>query len=286
MSGAQIFALAIAAVAVLAAIAIFAVAFRREPKQAATGTIQRRDETADRRRQAEVAAITSTATEADEVAAEAEAGSVLTDVEPEPVPDPIAQRPALSEEEYGVTRRKFFTRGVLAIFGIFMLQFALGGLAFFWPKLRSGAFGSAIAAGDIDEIKAQLFNDDGTVTPFFVPAAQAYVMPFQGDITVSNFEGKGVIADGLMALWQRCVHLGCRVPYCDSSQGFECPCHGSKYNREGQYEAGPAPRNLDRFVVSVSDDNVLIIDTGAVIQTPRAKIKTVGYPQGPSCLSA
>ena len=65
MSGAQIFALAVAAVAVLAAIAIFAVAFRREPDEPGTGAIQRRDVASDRRRQTEVATITSAATGAD-----------------------------------------------------------------------------------------------------------------------------------------------------------------------------------------------------------------------------
>ena len=32
------------------------------------------------------------------------------------------------------------------------------------------------------------------------------------------------------------------------SQWFECPCHGSKYNRVGEKHGGPAPRGLDRFV--------------------------------------
>ncbi len=52
---------------------------------------------------------------------------------------------------------------------------------------------------------------------------------------------------GIVALYQRCVHLGCRVPFCQTSQWFECPCHGSKYNRVGEKKAGPAPRGLDRF---------------------------------------
>jgi cytochrome b6-f complex iron-sulfur subunit len=74
------------------------------------------------------------------------------------------------------------------------------------------------------------------------------------------------------------------VPWCASSTGFECPCHGSKYNAHGEYEDGPAPRNLDRFVVSVNDDGELIIDTGQVVQTARASQKTVSYPQGSSCI--
>jgi cytochrome b6-f complex iron-sulfur subunit len=98
---------------------------------------------------------------------------------------------------------------------------------------------------------------------------------------VAGGEGDGI---GLTALWQRCVHLGCRVPSCESSQGFECPCHGSKYNRHGEYEAGPAPRNLDRFAVAVNAAGELIVDTGEIVETSRSKNKTVQYPQGPFCV--
>jgi len=89
-----------------------------------------------------------------------------------------------------------------------------------------------------------------------------------------------------MALYQKCVHLGCRVPWCDSSQGFECPCHGSKYNAHGEYVGGPAPRNLDRFQVTVDDLGNLVVDTGSIVETPRAPATTVDYPQGPACLSS
>ena len=88
-----------------------------------------------------------------------------------------------------------------------------------------------------------------------------------------------------MALYQRCVHLGCRVPWCATAQGFECPCHGSKYDYIGEYFSGPAPRNLDRFVVEVIDTQ-FIIHTGDILQTPRAPTRSVAYPQGPSCIGA
>ncbi len=52
-----------------------------------------------------------------------------------------------------------------------------------------------------------------------------------------------------MTLYQKCVHLGCRVPFCQSSQWFECPCHGSKYNKAGEYRFGPAPTGLNRFKI-------------------------------------
>jgi len=100
----------------------------------------------------------------------------------------------------------------------------------------------------------------------------------------SQFSSGGTVAEGLVAVYQRCVHLGCRVPWCNSSQGFECPCHGSKYNMVGEYFAGPAPRNLDRFNVSVVSGR-FIIDTGTIIESPRAPELSVKYPQGLSCIA-
>jgi cytochrome b6-f complex iron-sulfur subunit len=145
-------------------------------------------------------------------------------------------------------------------------------------RIKAGGFGSRSPPGKAEDLATQVFLPDGRVTPLFIPAAQAYLVPFQGDQAGSSFEGLPVVAGGLMALWQRCVHLGCRVPQCDSSQGFECPCHSSKYNYHGEYEGGPAPRNLDRFVVEVDDSGEFIIDTGQVIQTSRASNKTAVYP--------
>jgi cytochrome b6-f complex iron-sulfur subunit len=117
----------------------------------------------------------------------------------------------------------------------------------------------------------------------FVPEARAYVVPAPATLS-DQFEGKSVEAGGLMALFQRCVHLGCRVPWCATSIGFECPCHGSKYDYIGEYFAGPAPRNLDRFVVEIRDGDHFVIRTGSIIQTPRAPVRSVQYPQGPSCI--
>ena len=280
MSTTQIFVVAIAAVAVVAAIAVFAVAFRRSPEDGpVTGQLDPRAMRRDRARTRAAAAA-----EAD---AEAAPVAVLVEEEPEPVPDPLDARPVVSEEEFGVTRRMFLNRSLGGVFGVFLLQFAIGFLAFFWPKLKSGGFGGEIDAGEISSVLEQINQPDGTIAPLFVPAAQAYIVPFAEDPAGSSFESTPapVIAGGVMALWQRCVHLGCRVPTCLPSQGFECPCHGSKYNFHGEYDSGPAPRNMDRFAVAIDENDHLIVDTGVVVQTARAKTKTIAYPQGPSCLS-
>ena len=158
-------------------------------------------------------------------------------------------------------------------------------LGFMWPKV-SGGFGSKIDAGKVEDLKKQITQGDGSVIPAFIPEARAYVLPFDSsEVGASQFSDGSTIADGLVAIYQRCVHLGCRVPWCNSSQGFECPCHGSKYNMVGEYYAGPAPRNLDRFVVSVNSAGKFIIDTGTIIESPRAGGLSVKYPQGLSCIA-
>ena len=191
----------------------------------------------------------------------------------------------ISEEERYITRKQFLGKALGGTFGAFMGIQALAWLGFLWPKV-SGGFGSKVDAGKIEDLKNQIIQADGSVIPAFIPEARAYVLPFSestaGD---SQFTDGSTIADGLVAVYQRCVHLGCRVPWCNSSQGFECPCHGSKYNMVGEYYAGPAPRNLDRFVVNVSSSGKLIIDTGTIIESPRAPGMSVKYPQGLSCIA-
>jgi len=272
MTGTQVLVLALAGVAVVALAAIFAIAFRRGD---ASGRpeVGRLDRRAKRRDRKAAAAHTRSP----------EPATAMEMDEPVPV-DPLEAREEVDADTMGVTRRQFFNRGVAGVFGLFLAQFGLAALAFMWPKLRAGGFGSKVVAGRLEDLSLQVFLPDGRVSPVFVPAAQSYIVPFQGQVAGSSFDGLPVIAGGLMALWQRCVHLGCRVPTCESSQGFECPCHGSKYNYHGEYEDGPAPRNLDHFVVEIDDSGNLVVDTGSVIQTARASVKTAEWPQGPSCI--
>ena len=81
------------------------------------------------------------------------------------------------------------------------------------------------------------------------------------------------------------MHLGCRVPFCQTSQWFECPCHGSKYNRVGEKKAGPAPRGLDRFYATQSSDDSIIVDTGNIFLGPPIGTNTTGQnAEGPLCV--
>jgi cytochrome b6-f complex iron-sulfur subunit len=113
--------------------------------------------------------------------------------------------------------------------------------------------------------------------PSRYPDNSATYVP-QGKLFVAN------TGSVVYALSQKCPHLGCRVPFCDSSGWFECPCHGSKYDLGGEWVEGPAPRGMDRFDLRLDGGN-LVVDTSKVIDGPPRGVKRYYEPaKGPSCV--
>ena len=180
-----------------------------------------------------------------------------------------------------LTRRDFFRGSLVGSLLVFGAEFGAGTLAFLWPNLRGG-FGATIEAGTLEDLRSGI-NEDGNV---YIGTGRFYVVPYDGEASGDvDYAAGGVSAEGMMALYQKCVHLGCRVPFCSSSKWFECPCHGSKYNQAGEYELGPAPRGMDRFKVSVTD-GVLFVDTSVVVVGPPRGTNTINQPpEGPFCVA-
>ncbi len=48
--------------------------------------------------------------------------------------------------------------------------------------------------------------------------------------------------EGVYAISTVCTHLGCIVK--TSANGFDCPCHGSGFTKDGTVRKGPAPKAL------------------------------------------
>jgi Rieske Fe-S protein len=57
----------------------------------------------------------------------------------------------------------------------------------------------------------------------------------------------------IIAIWNRCAHLGCPVAYSPGGDVYACPCHGGAYDSLGLVTSGPPPRPLDRFDVKIAD---------------------------------
>ena len=137
-----------------------------------------------------------------------------------------------------LSRRQFlqisWALSVAALFG----QAGLALVKFISPRKIPGAFGGKVNAGNVNEFLV------GTVK--HVESGRFYI---------SHLEDST-----LLAMWHRCTHLGCTVPWNESEGDFHCPCHSSIYNRKGEVISGPAPRPLDTFQIEIVDDEV-IVDT-------------------------
>ena len=130
----------------------------------------------------------------------------------------------------------------LSLIGLFG-QATAAVLQFLKPRIPSGAFGGGVDAGALGE---------------FEPGTVSYVQ--KGRFYISRLED-----GGFLALWQRCTHLGCTIPWREDLGQFNCPCHSSLFDTNGDVIGGPAPRPMDRFSISVEDGR-LIIDTSQPIE--------------------
>jgi len=189
-------------------------------------------------------------------------------------------------EAIGVTRRQFLNRSIIAFFILGLSGFGAAVIAFLWPQPKGG-FGSKIKVGKITDIQAQISSGKGF---YYVPEGRMWLTnyPLAAVDKAKKVYPQPVLASmeaGVAVLYQKCPHLGCRVPSCQTSQWFECPCHGSQYNAAGEKKGGPAPRGMDRFATSVSGGE-LTVDTGTVIQGPPIGTNTTGQEaEGPHCVT-
>ena len=269
-----------------AAGALFA-AQRSRDTQRAVGHLARETRSRDTARRREAAAdeevAPSTGKEVELATAEARRGG--SDLVAAPPSAPVQWTPP-DEEAMAVTRRQFMNRGIIAGFGLGIGAFAPAALAFLWPQGTSG-FGSKISVGSVAELKSEIQQNGGFL---YYPEGRMWITEYPASAldnarqVYSPSELAGMEA-GLVALYQKCPHLGCRVPECATSQWFECPCHGSQYNRVGEKKGGPAPRGLDRFAMAV-EGATFTVDTGLIIQGPPIGTNTTGQEaEGPNCIS-
>ena len=227
---------------------------------------------------------------AKEAFSEPKASTVAVSVKPAGV---SRTRTPIDPEAIGVSRRQFFNRTLLMLMSFSITSFGVACIAFLWPQGTSG-FGSKIKVGLVSDILAQIRDSQGFLykpeglmwlTEYPNGAVEKADAVYSGPELVGMRAGQDLGLDaGIVALYQKCPHLGCRVPSCVTSQWFECPCHGSKYNQVGEKRTGPAPRGMDRFAVEVTSDGSLVVDTGSIIQGPPIGTNTTGQEaEGPNC---
>ncbi|MDP9235926.1 MAG: Rieske 2Fe-2S domain-containing protein [Chloroflexota bacterium] len=162
-----------------------------------------------------------------------------------------------------VSRRKVLQIGFWAALGTMLLGVVYTMLDIVYPSNVTG-FGSAVFVGAVAALEPgkKLRNLDAKVWLVRFDAEQARRNP-------------GAQEGSILALYHKCVHLGCTVPYRadfsreDPRNGetyagwFLCPCHGSTYSDAGVRVFGPAPRSLDTFELIIKDGK-MTVNTGKI----------------------
>jgi cytochrome b6-f complex iron-sulfur subunit len=287
MSSAAIIAIAVGVVLVLGALAFVTMARRSDVRGAGalSGETRRRDRAARESRPAPPA-------DAPPSRRDVETQGTLArrdegQIEPAPERAPVPWIPP-DPEAIAVSRRQFFNRANVTLMTAGIGTFAAAGfVAFLWP-FASGGFGGQVTVGKKDDILDSLRTGDGF---FYASSARTWITEYPPDALPN---ARKVYSDniyagmeqGLVALYQKCPHLGCRVPSCPSSGWFECPCHGSQYNRVGEKKGGPAPRGMDRFPFTVAGNGDVTVDTGTIVTGPPIGTNTTGQEaEGPHCIT-
>lgn len=147
-----------------------------------------------------------------------------------------------TKKKIKLDRRQFLGLAWLGSLTVFVGE-TLFALFKFVQPIATGGFGGVVNAGAVDNFEL------GSVT--LVQSGRFFLHRLD---------------DGsFLALWQRCTHLSCSVPWVDSEDQFHCPCHGSLFNKVGEVQGGPAPRPMDIFPVTIENGEVLV-DTGSPIE--------------------
>jgi cytochrome b6-f complex iron-sulfur subunit len=166
-----------------------------------------------------------------------------------------------------LTRRGVLKLGFWTSLGALIVAAGAGVLNSLYPRGISG-FGGPVV------VKANAIPQPGA----------APKQNIEGHFLLVNLEpNEGRIASdraatdgGLLALWWKCPHLGCTVPWKEGEPiapdkdplerrgWFHCPCHGSTYTKAGVRVAGPAPRSMDTMQLSVAANGDITVQTGKV----------------------
>ena len=268
-------------VVILGGVVVFA-ALRRSDSAGATGALSRETRKRDR-------STTATAVAEDTVLSgrqveksaslERRPGSV------EKTTSTVATYVPPDADAIGVIRRQFFNRAIIILMGVSLAGFGAAFVAYLWPTPKGG-FGSKIRVGNVSDILAKIAAGKGFL---YLAEGRMWLTAYPASAVekakaVYPAAVLGGMEAGVVALYQKCPHLGCRVPSCQTSQWFECPCHGSQYNQAGEKKGGPAPRGMDRFAMDVTG-GVLTVDTGQIFQGPPIGTNTTGQEaEGPHCV--
>lgn len=148
-------------------------------------------------------------------------------------------------------RREFLNYAWLASMTLLFAEAGLASLIFALPRFRAGEFGGIFNVGPIDQFSIGSVNQEAEGQNFYNTGRFWLVRTGPREV---------------QAHYRTCTHLGCLYKWVPQNDRFECPCHGSKFHKDGDWIDGPAPRHLDRFEVEMDEQGNVLVDTGRLVR--------------------
>jgi cytochrome b6-f complex iron-sulfur subunit len=140
-----------------------------------------------------------------------------------------------SDDKKSISRRRLMAYAWIGAAAIVMGELTFGTFAFLWPRRKGPKVETVFIAGKVTDFKV------GEITPF--RKERTFILRTEG---------------GFLAISAICTHLHCIVNWNEMLKKFECPCHGAKFNQNGEVLEGPPPRPLDLYKVQIIAGNVAI----------------------------
>jgi cytochrome b6-f complex iron-sulfur subunit len=140
-----------------------------------------------------------------------------------------------------ISRRRLMAYAWIGAAAIVMGELMGGTFAFLWPRRKGPKVETVFIAGKVTDFKV------GELIPF--RKERTFILRTEG---------------GFLAISAICTHLHCIVNWNEMLKKFECPCHGAKFNQNGEVLEGPPPRPLDLYKLQIVAGNVVVDRTSPI----------------------
>ena len=134
-----------------------------------------------------------------------------------------------------ISRRRLMAYAWMGAAAIVMGELIFGTFAFLWPRRKGPKVETVFIAGKVTDFKV------------------GEIIPFRKERTFILRTERGFLAISAI-----CTHLHCVVNWNEMLKKFECPCHGAKFNLNGEVLEGPPPRPLDLYKLQLVAGNVVV----------------------------
>ncbi len=144
-------------------------------------------------------------------------------------------------EKKPISRRRLIAYAWMGAAAIVIGELIGGTIAFLWPRRKGPRVETVFIAGKVSDFKV------GEIVPF--RKERTFIMRTEG---------------GFLAISAICTHLNCVVNWNEILKKFECPCHGAKFNQNGEVLEGPPPRPLNLHKLQIVAGNVVVDRAGPI----------------------